>query len=180
MEEQLRIELVKFIKRKFASRPDICHVSEDIVNQAVVDVLSAGNTEGKMNFGYLSKVSIRIAYRYFKKYDNHKLTPYHMCLDSIAEDDLVDDILRFEDTTEILQSLQTLKDIERIVITQRYFGDLKFSEIAEKNNLNINTVLSHHRRSLNKLKLLLSGTSSTQETKPKREIKSRTKLSRLL
>ena len=74
------------------------------------------------------------------------------CLSFINEDDFVNDILKEEDTREILDSLEVLKQIERIIITQRYFGDLKFNEIAEKNNLKLSTVKSHHRRALEKLR----------------------------
>jgi len=48
-----------------------------------------------------------------------------------------------------------LRDIEQIVITQRYYGDFSFAEIAKFNGLKLNTVLSHHRRALAKLRPLL-------------------------
>jgi DNA-directed RNA polymerase specialized sigma24 family protein len=38
------------------------------------------------------------------------------------------------------------------VITQRYYNDFSFAEIADRNGLNLNTVLSHHRRALAKLR----------------------------
>jgi DNA-directed RNA polymerase specialized sigma24 family protein len=48
--------------------------------------------------------------------------------------------------------LKVLREIERVVITQRYYGDLSFVEIANTNGLKLNTVLSHHRRALGKLR----------------------------
>jgi DNA-directed RNA polymerase specialized sigma24 family protein len=52
----------------------------------------------------------------------------------------------------VLESLKALRDIERVVITQRYYGDFSFAEIAKVNGLKLNTVLSHHRRALDKLR----------------------------
>ena len=152
---QLLSDLVRYIKVKFASRKDIVSCAEDIVNDAFIQLLqSSTNSIDKENFGYLSKASLRVAFKYLSRIntDIKMITPLNKCLGFISEDDFVDEMVREEDTKEILESLEVLKQIERIIITQRYFGELRFYEIAEKNNLNLNTVKSHHRRALEKLR----------------------------
>lgn len=152
---QLISDLIKYIKIKFSSRKDIVSCAEDIVNDAFIQLLQSSTyTNEKENFGYLSKVSLRVAFGYLSRVntDIKMITPLSKCLGFISEDDFVDEMLKTEDTKEILESLEVLKQIERIIITQRYFGDLRFNEIAKKNNLNLNTVKSHHRRALEKLR----------------------------
>jgi DNA-directed RNA polymerase specialized sigma24 family protein len=70
----------------------------------------------------------------------------------IDEIDVINEILQTETTDAVLESLKVLRDIEQIVITQRYYGDFSFAKIAEINGLKLNTVLSHHRRALGKLR----------------------------
>lgn len=179
----LREQLVVFIKRKFASRPEIYTISEDIVNQAYVSMYaSSGYVAERENFGYLSVVALRIAYKYFKKYDKNsvKLVPLDDCLSVLGEEDFVNELLHAEETSYILDSIETLKKIERIIIVQRYYGDLKFAEIAEKNNLNLNTVLSHHRRSLEKLRSSITRTMRNDDVEIPRKTNYRKSLSRLL
>jgi len=65
-------------------------------------------------------------------------------------------IEKAEDTVVILQSLQTLKQIEQIIISERYYGEFSFREISERHGINLNTVLSHHRRALEKLRPTLA------------------------
>lgn len=154
--EELRAELVSFVRRKFYSRPSVAELAEDIVNQAFVETMV--NPE-KCNFGYLSKVCIHAAYRYFKRSDQNDtmLLPFSDTLDFMDENDVVEEIIQSENSSEILASLQTLKEIERIVIWQRYYVDFSFAEIAEQNHIKLSTVLSHHRRALEKLRPHLTG-----------------------
>ena len=108
----------------------------------------------KENFGYLSVVCIRLAYRKFMAQSADFGQVY---LDAegtslLDETDIVDEIIHVEDTITVLESLKTLWAVERIVITQRYYGCFSFAEIAKRNGLKLNTVLSHHRRALEKLR----------------------------
>ncbi len=107
-----------------------------------------------MNFGYLSVACLRIAYRMFRSKDFNLNAP--MGLDDysnvISERDFVEELIAAEDTSVILSSMIVLRQIERIVVTERYFGNLRFSEIAKRHNIKLNTVLSHHRRALDKLR----------------------------
>lgn len=152
---ELRDELLRFIKAKFWSRTGIVDCAEDIVNEAFLALLENKNySANKENFGYLSIVCIRIAFKYFKKLDNSEKYKISLdtCLDFISEADFVEDIMQSDDASAVLKSLDILKEIERIIVSQRYYGNYTFSEIAEKNGIKLNTVLSHHRRALQKLR----------------------------
>ncbi|ADL52991.1 RNA polymerase sigma factor [Clostridium cellulovorans] len=152
---ELRDKLLRFIKAKFWSRAGIAECAEDIVDEAFLALLENKDYSiDKENFGYLSVVCIRIAFKYFKKLDDNEKYKISLdaCLDFISEEDFVEDIMRNEDTSEVLKSLEILKEIERIIISQRYYGNYTFAEIAEKNGIKLNTVLSHHRRALQKLR----------------------------
>ncbi len=154
--EGLRAQLVRFVKSKFRSRPQIIECADDIVNEAVASTL---NSREKCNFGYLSKVCIHGAYRVFKRIDSDSklLTTVDGAIDFVDEHDVVDDIIKSHDAEEVLKSLDILKQIERVIILQRYYGDFSFASIAKANNIKLNTVLSHHRRALEKLRPKLSG-----------------------
>jgi len=154
MDGELHDELARLIKRKFSGYPNAASLADDIVGDAYVRLRSSKKYEAeKENFGYLSVVCIRLVYRKFMA----QATDFgRVYLDAegtslLDETDVVDEIIRTENTSAILKSLRVLRDIERIVITQRYYRDLSFAQIANTNGLKINTVLSHHRRALGKL-----------------------------
>jgi len=151
----LRAELVSYIKRKFYTRQNIPDMADDIVNRAFLDVAkSAEHHESKYNFGYMRTACLRTAYKVFHK--NDKDTAHMASMEQTApmvdEYSFVEEIEQAEDAAFILQSLQTLKDIERIIVKERYYGSFTFKEISESHGINLNTVLSHHRRALEKLR----------------------------
>jgi len=74
----------------------------------------------------------------------------------IDEENFVDEIVRAEDTEAVVRSLQTLKRVEQLIISERYYGDFTFREISQRHGINLNTVLTHHRRALEKLRPMLS------------------------
>jgi RNA polymerase sigma-70 factor (ECF subfamily) len=155
MDRKLHNELLRLIQRKFAGYPNVASLADDIVNDAYMRLRSSKSYEPeKETYGYLSVVSIRLAYRKFMA----QATDFgQVYLDAggtslLDETDIADEIIKAENTSAILESLKVLRDIERIVITQRYYGDLSFAEIANANGLKLNTVLSHHRRALGKLR----------------------------
>lgn len=155
MDDLLRDSLVRFVKLKFHSYPNVNLLADDIVHEAYLSLLkSAGYSAEKENFGYLSVACLRLAYRQFMSQSKNILqlsldTPDTMVIDEM---DFVAELIETENTQAVLDSLKTLKAIERIVVTQRYYGDFSFAEIAEANSLKLNTVLSHHRRALEKLR----------------------------
>lgn len=157
--ESLRAELVLYVKRKFYTRRNIIEIADDIVNQAFLDVAKSSNFNAEQyNFGYMSIACIRVAYKVFHRNDRDSDTQINFDLTAplINEDNFVDEIEKADDTRLILQSLQTLKQIEQIVIRERYYGDFSFREISERHNIKLNTILSHHRRALEKLRPILS------------------------
>ena len=155
----LRKNLVSHIKKKFYSRSNIVDMAEEIVNQTFLDVMkSAGFDKDRYNFGYMSLACIRTAYKVFHRNDNDKKISvyYDLTMPLVDEDSFVEEIEKSDDTAFILQSLQTLKQIEQVIINERYYEDFSFREISEKYGINLNTVLSHHRRALEKLRPVLS------------------------
>ncbi len=99
-----------------------------------------------------------MAYKYWKSRDieKGKRAPYSEALICVEASDFADEIIRSEDVALVLDSLDCLKKIERVVIEQRYYGDYTFAEIAMANGIKLNTILSHHRRALERLRMNLS------------------------
>ena len=160
MTENLRGELVAYIRKKFYTRQNILDMADEIVNQAFLDVANAPGftADAHYNFGYMSVACIRRAYKMFHRNerDNKISVSFELSTPLIDEDNFVDEIADADDTAFILQSLQTLKQVERIIVSERYYGDFTFREISERHNINLNTVLSHHRRALMKLRPVLA------------------------
>lgn len=157
--EDLRDSLISYIKKKFYTRRNIMDMADEIVNQTFLDVTNSPGFSGEhYNFGYMSVACIRTAYKVFHKNDrdNNITVSFEISKPLIDEDSFVDEIINAEDTAFILQSLQILKQIERIIVNERYYGNFTFKEISERHNINLNTVLSHHRRALEKLRPVLS------------------------
>ncbi|MCL2189310.1 MAG: sigma-70 family RNA polymerase sigma factor [Defluviitaleaceae bacterium] len=155
MDEELRNALLRLVRFKFASYPNVAVLADDIVNDAYVKLrTSKAYAAEKVNYGYLSVVCVRLAYR---KFMAQGVDFSQMYFDAegtslVDETDIAREIIAAEDAAAVLESLKVLRDIERIVITQRYYGELSFAEIAASNGLKLNTVLSHHRRALGKLR----------------------------
>jgi len=130
-------------------------LADDIVHDAFISLRSSKSyNPEKENYGYLSVVCIRLAYRKFmaQATEFQQLSIDTEGTSIIDETDIAGEIIQAEDADAVLESLKVLRDIERIVITQRYYGDFSFAKIAEVNGLKLNTVLSHHRRALGKLR----------------------------
>lgn len=155
MDGELRSSLVRLVRNKFAGYPNVALLADDIVNDAYMKLRASKSYEqSKENYGYLSVVSIQLAYRKFmaQSVDFQRVYPDAEGTSLIAETDVADEIIRAENSAAVLESLKALREIERVVVTQRYYGELSFAEIAKTNGLKLNTVLSHHRRALGKLR----------------------------
>jgi RNA polymerase sigma-70 factor (ECF subfamily) len=147
--EELRRELISFIRHKFSNLYNIGDLAEDIVHDAFLLV----KNESQCNFGYLSAVCVRLAYREHKKQKRQK-TDYIDLL--VSEDDAVEQVMAREVASEVLASLDTLREIERKIVTLRYYEDCSFAEISRKTGVKLNTVLTAHYRALEKLRPRLS------------------------
>ena len=155
MDRELRYALLRLIRYKFSDYPNVVLLADDIVQDAYIKLhASKSYKPEKEHYGYLSVICIRLAYRRFMV---QKEEFWHIYLDAegttlLDETDIANEIIKTEDAGAVLESLKVLRDIEQIVITQRYYGDYSFAEIAKANGLKLNTVLSHHKRALDKLR----------------------------
>jgi RNA polymerase sigma-70 factor (ECF subfamily) len=149
VDERLRIELVRYIRRKFTNLNNITDLAEDIVHDAYLLV----KNESQYNFGYLSKVCIRLAYRQYREQKKQE-TDYIDLL--ISEDDIVEQVTGHETATAVIESINTLREIERKILTLRYYEDCSFAEISRKIGVKLSTVLTTHYRALEKLRPKLS------------------------
>ena len=134
-------------------------MANEIVNQTFLDVMkSPGYCTDQLNFGYMSLACIRTAYKLYHRNDRDKdiIVDFELSTPLIDEENFVEEIVKTEDTAFIFQSLQTLKRIEQIVIRERYYGEFSFREISERHGININTIFTHHRRALEKLRPVIS------------------------
>jgi len=145
---ELRHELVSYIRRKFTNLYNITNLAEDIVQDAFLLA-----DEARYNFGYLSAICVRLAYREYKRQKRQE-TDYIDLL--ISEDEVVTQVMESETAAAVLASLDTLREVESRILTLRYYEDCSFAEISRKTGIKLNTVLTTHYRALEKLRPRLS------------------------
>jgi len=101
MDGELRSSLLKLIRYKFAKYPNVVSLAEDIVQDAYLDLCTSRHyTLDKENYGYLSVVCVRMAYRKFMSQEEDFKQVYidaegTSLLDETA---IVDELLQTEDT----------------------------------------------------------------------------------
>jgi len=147
--EDLRRELVEYIRRKFHNLAGIRDLAEDMVQ----DAFAAVHDEQKLNFGYLAMVCVRLCYREYRRQQRQSVDYIDIL---ISEDNVVDEILAAERAEAVLASLDTLREIERQILRLRYYQDCSFAEIARRTGVKLSTVLTTHYRALEKLRPQLS------------------------
>lgn len=148
--DRLRNELIVYIRRKFHNIDGIYTLAEDIVQEAWLKI----STPEQENFGYLSKVCVRLAYRLYKKQRGQ--TEVSLVDLLVGEEDVTAQIIAHERASDVLTSLDTLREVERVIVVLRYYEDCSFAEISRRTGINLNTVLTVHRRALEKLRPRLS------------------------
>jgi RNA polymerase sigma-70 factor, ECF subfamily len=65
----------------------------------------------------------------------------------------IDEVISRESARRIAEGLETLSPIQQRVLLLRYFGELRFEEIATMVGCPLNTALSHARRGLEQLRV---------------------------
>ncbi len=96
---------------------------------------------------YLFKIAERVAIKLYN-YEVKNLK------NSEIIENLETDSSNFDEDFELLyyRGQKLLTEMECMVINYRYFKEYSFNEIAELCNIKVNTLLSHHRRGLQKLR----------------------------
>ena len=154
--DALRHELVRYISRKFSNIHNIAVLAEDIVQDAFLSV----KNDSQYNFGYLQAVCIRLAYREYKRQKRQETDYIDLLID---EDNVVEQVMEQEQAYAVLESLDTLREIERKILMLRYYEDCSFSEISKQTGVKLNTVLTTHYLALEKLRPRLSSVINYHE-----------------
>ncbi len=153
--EDLRLRLVHYVRRKFSNLRDIHHVAEDIVNQAFCQCIGAKSyTPDKLNFGYLATTCVHIAYETHEG-EQREYPEADAQSDGIGET-TEEQVLKQIDSVSFLQHFETLREVDAQTLYLRYFAQYTFAEIALHLDRKLSTILSIHRRALQKLKPRLS------------------------
>lgn len=156
---EIRDDLVRYVRSRFANVPGMDLACEDIVDEAFAAVLSGPRAaELADNFAYMARVASNLACRAWRaarrdsEFDAGVVDPDLLAGGEEAELP----VFRGEAVAAIAVSLDALRDVERSVIRQRYWDGLAFAEIARRSGLPLGTVLSLHRRALARLRPLVA------------------------
>lgn len=134
-------------------------LAEDILQETMTRALEKVTT--LMNYKDLRPalriMSTNIYINHKKSKKNQELCDEVLLYDKLptVKDNLLI-ILDQEDKRIVFDAIGKLKAPCLNIILLRYYYDLPFTTIAQVLGLNYNTVLSHHRRSVNRLKDLLA------------------------
>jgi RNA polymerase sigma-70 factor, ECF subfamily len=134
------------------------HDAEDVTQESFVAAYRAiGQFRGEGSLrGWLIRIATRQAFRRLaqRRPDAE--------LDSVAETRLSDSstdptrvVVAAERRDEVQRAVSGLPDPYREVVALRFFGDLSLAEVAEATGRPINTVKTHLRRGLERLRPLL-------------------------
>jgi len=158
--KHLREILVNFIKIKFHNIANIENDVDDIVNDSYMQLYQSKNFKPENeNFGYLAKICINNALQLYKKYKaeisklidvedmDNKYFPSHS-----EQPGFLDPL----DIEYLNKMLDDLNEMELVIIRMYYYDDISLNNIAQATGTNYNTVVSHHRRALEKLRIELS------------------------
>ena len=151
--KELRSKLIRFVEIKFSNISNICEHAEDIVDEAYLNCLKSKNyNEENENYPYLAKVCTRLAIKQFNlmKWEIKNLNNFQ---------DMEERIPSFQNNTstsienmEIKDALTKLRVVEQKILDLKYYKNYTFREICEETGIKLNTILSHHRRALDKLR----------------------------
>lgn len=164
MEQELRARLIAYVRRRYPGADP-----EDVVSEAVAQLYaSAAFSPDKVNFGYLARACDSFALK-------RKNSPAEASLPETLSggEDPADALIRTENSRELRAVLQSLPENQRLVLDEHYFGEKSFREIAKTHGLNQNTVLSHHKRGLERARRMMevAEENSPKNPLPPREIK---------
>lgn len=152
--------IVSLVRTMGADESDV----EDIAEEALLAAVKAADQlrdPDKMK-AWLKTITANIAKKYFrKKYRRREISNFIIMetgeeidiYDFVADELTVEHIFQQEEDVRIVKrAVGSLTGLNKVVVNMRFFGEYKFSEIAEALALNENTVKSIYRRSLKKLR----------------------------
>lgn len=141
------------------------HDAEDVTQESFVTAYRAiGGYRGDGSLrGWLLRIATRQS---FRRLSQKRPT---VELDSIGEKPLADSsldptrvVLAAEERDEIRHSVANLPEPYREVVALRFFGELSLAEVAEATGRPLNTVKTHLRRGLERLRPIISSQATDQ------------------
>ena len=147
--KKLRQDLIRFIRTKFYNLTEIEQEAEDIVNQTFLKACIKDFAD--LNFKYLAAIAVNEAIDRYKRQKNQ--TSLDLLIDLLPDETTSFDRPEKEEDYRILAAArEKLREMENRVIHLHYYEGLSFTAIAEQLEMNFVTVLSHHRRGLERLR----------------------------
>jgi RNA polymerase sigma-70 factor (ECF subfamily) len=156
---ELETRAVYRICLRILGRP---HDAEDVTQEAFVAAYrSIGSYRGDGPLrGWLMRIATRQAFRrrsQRRPSADVDAVPERLVADTSGEPSRV--ILAAEGGREVRRAVASLADPYREVVALRFFGELSLAEIAEATGRPLNTVKTHLRRGLERLRPLLGSES---------------------
>ena len=133
-----------------------CHLADDLTQETFIKAWK--NREKYVDCGTPRAWLIRIADRCFLDFVRKKSED--LCDEDAWETLIPTDALpqpgveieQREEIVRLSRAMNRLSAVQRRALTLRFFGEMKFSEIADIMQIPLNTVLSHVRRGLMELR----------------------------
>ena len=152
--------IVRLVRTMGADESDVEDIAEEVLIAAVKSAGELRDTD-KMK-AWLRTIAVNTAKKYFrKKHSRREISNFIKMetgeeidiYDFVAEELTVEHIFQMEEDVRLVKrAVGSLTGLNKTVVNMRFFGEYRFSEIAEALALNENTVKSIYRRSLKKLR----------------------------
>lgn len=189
--EELHTSLIKFIHKKFLTFPKIFDISNDIALQCFVNFYNSKKRHPrKEDKSYLFTAAENLAKRAYNEFKKNRTREKNF--------EEINEILSYNSDFENIdneftqkaftKTLDLLKPEEKEIIYLRYYAGMRFPEIAQKIQMNANTVRTHHNRALEKIQPQILSLmdydekyiKKEQETKADKEIREKLERAKIL
>jgi len=149
--QKLRADLIRFIRIKFYNLLEIEQEAEDIVNQTFLKACIKDYSE--LSFKHLAAMAVNEAIdRYRKLRHNTRLSE----IDELPDENSLLDGDMTENRQLIDKALNCLNTEESRIIQLYYYEEINLVQISQRTGISLNTILSRHRRALQKMRSHLS------------------------
>lgn len=153
--DKIYLKLKNHLKSKFSNIEDICSLVEDLIHDTIIIYLRRKKELEKSNKTIRNKYSYLLAIA-----DNLAIKLYNYESKNLKDETFLNNIRIENNTIEndffflYEKGQKLLNEMESLVLDYYYFKEYSFKEISELCGIKQNTLLSHHRRALQKLRPL--------------------------